>query len=144
MAGLKLVALEASPEAPRFAGVRVLALVDVQAATYAGDHVAIFNKGNWDHCVMGRSRERCLWCLMGTESGVREERLSTVCGGGAVVVLIEYEGGKEECSYEWAKEQMALMEANTLQRRILRCEGDLEFAVRSRRLRCASAKRNPI
>ncbi|CAL8461688.1 g1219 [Coccomyxa elongata] len=71
---------------------------------------------------------------MGTESGVREERLSTVCGGGAVVVLIEYEGGKEECSYEWAKEQMTLMEANTLQRRILRCEGDLEFAVRSRRL----------
>ena len=140
MAGLELVATEAGPEAPRFAGVRLLELVDVQAATSAGDHIAVFNKGKWNHCVMGCSRERCVWCLMGTDSGVREERLSTVCGGGAVVVLIEYEGGKEECNYEWARDQMALMGANTLQRRILRCEGDLGFAVRSRRLRWAHCK----
>ena len=136
MASLKCLAIEAGLEAPLFAGLRVVEPLDIQAAASAGDHVAIWKEGEWIHCVMGRNREGCVWCFRGTDSGVQEERMSAVCGRWGVVVLIEYEGGKRESSHEWARDQMAFMGEDTLQRMILRCTGGLEFAVRTRTVRC--------
>ncbi len=143
MASLSVVTFETGAEAPKFAGVRVLEQVDVLAVVSAGDHVAIWREGRWDHCVMGRSREGSARCLQSSDGELGEWRLSEMCHKGAVVVLIEYEGGTEESleqSYEWARDQIALTRGDTLQKRLLRCAGGVDFVVRSRGLRCADLR----
>lgn len=140
MASIEAITIEKGSEALRYAGLRRVELVDVLVVASAGDHIAIWNQGIWEHCVLGRVSDGCVCCFMCADDLVRELRLNQVCGQGAIAVLIEYEGGNEkslEQSYEWARDQVTLTREDTLQRRLLRGAEGLGFAIRSRKLRCA-------